>query len=249
MIAKNVLLSFASVAVMAMFLNDANAQILSPTSNSNSSAGALSGSASRSDSRSSSTAGAASNAGATSGSTATNAAGATTGASSVTFNSGNGSPVTNNTPSDVIVRSAPTIYAPNVVTGNVCALGASGGASWLGAGVAAGMSWESMQCERRQTAALLWNMGTPESKAAAKEIVCNSPEIRAAYAAVGAPCAVDMARVAQSTGPAGPMQPVQQQAPAPQRVAAPVQQGRLVCLNVMGREVPAGTPGASCGLI
>jgi hypothetical protein len=52
-----------------------------------------------------------------------------------------------------------------------------------------------MQCERRQTAALLFNMGTPESKAAAKEVLCNSPEIRNAYLTIGHPCAADMMQV------------------------------------------------------
>jgi hypothetical protein len=119
---------------------------------------------------------------------------------------------TTNIPTDTVVRAAPLLYVPSVSTGNVCALGASAGASWIAAAVAFGASWESMQCERRQAAALLWNMGTPESKAAAKEVICNTQEIREAYARIGSPCAADMMRVAGVTP--------QQQA-APQGVLPP----------------------------
>jgi hypothetical protein len=112
-----------------------------------------------------------------------------------------------------IPGSAPTVYVPGISTGNVCALGASGGASWIAASIGFGISWESMQCERRQTAALLWNMGTPEARAAAKEVLCNSPEIRAAYRIIGSPCAADMMQVA---GPAKP-----EQITAPQSVNPP----------------------------
>ena len=141
-------------------------------------------------------------------------AGASSGSSAVNITTGNTTNQNPAIPSDTIVRSAPTVYIPGVSTGNVCALGASAGASWIAASIGFGVSWESMQCERRQTAALLWNMGTPEARAAAKEVLCNSPEIRNAYRTVGSPCAADMMHVA---GPAAP-----QQAPAPPSVSPPV---------------------------
>lgn len=235
---RKILLSFAALAVTSLCLQEAaHAQIAGAN------AGASSGSSATSGSSSGAVAGGGSGR-ATSGANASNQTLAGGGAAGLTFNQGNNSPSTVNnpgSPSDVIVRSAPTVYVPNIVTGNVCALGASAGASWLGAGVAAGMSWESMQCERRQTAALLWNMGTPESRAAAKAVVCNSPEIRAAYYATGAPCPSDVQTVQA--------QPVQMQpvpAAMPMRTPPP---GREVCLNRNGVEVPAGTPGASCGQI
>jgi hypothetical protein len=134
---------------------------------------------------------------------------ASSGSSAVTISTGN-----TTFPSGQSIMSVPTVYVPSVATGNVCALGASGGASWLGAGFAFGSSWESMQCERRQTAALLWNMNTPESKAAAKEVLCNSPEIREAYARAGSPCTVDLMRVA------GAAQPQQRPTIAPQPMTA-----------------------------
>jgi hypothetical protein len=145
--------------------------------------------------------------GGTSGSTSSANPAATSGSSAVSIQTGNS---ITNIPNDTTVRSAPLLYVPSVSTGNVCALGTSAGASWIAAAFAIGISWESMQCERRQTAALLWNMGTPEAKAAAKEILCNSPEIRAAYKTIGSPCAADMMRV---EGPAAP-----QQMPAPQAI-------------------------------
>jgi len=126
-------------------------------------------------------------------------AGASSGSSSVTISTGN--TVNQNPP---IPGTAPTVYIPSVSTGNVCALGASAGGSFIAGSFGFGVSWESMQCERRQAAALLWNMGTPESRAAAKEVLCNTPELRNAYRTVGSPCAADMMQV---TGKAEPGQP------------------------------------------
>jgi hypothetical protein len=128
---------------------------------------------------------------------------AASGSSQVDIQTGN---TISNIPADTVIRSAPLLYVPSVNTGNVCALGASAGASWIASAFAFGVSWESMQCERRQTAALLWNMNTPESRAAAKEVICNSPEIRAAYKVVGSPCAADMAQAASvmASAPAAP---------------------------------------------
>ena len=209
---RKIVLSFASLAVIGAFMADAHAQIAASGANAGAVSGSSSNSGSVSGSRSQATGG-----NSQSGATGSAASGATTGPSTVNFSTGNNSPYTSTQPSDVTVRSAPTIYAPNVVTGNVCALGASVGASWLGAGGAAGMSWESMQCERRQTAALLWNMGTPDSRAAAKEVVCNSPEIRMAYRNAGAPCLADM-----QTASAQPMPSQMPVTTPPQTIAPPV---------------------------
>jgi hypothetical protein len=123
--------------------------------------------------------------------------GASSGSSSVEVTTGSQN---NIYPATQSILSVPMVYTPSISTGNVCALGASAGASWLGAGFAVGTSWESMQCERRQTAALLYNMGTAESRAAAKEVLCASPEIRNAYLTIGHPCAADMMQVAGAAG-------------------------------------------------
>lgn len=88
---------------------------------------------------------------------------------------------------DQTVRTAPTVYAPSVVGGNLCAVGASGAASFLGGGFALGATWESKNCEIRQRAALLFNMGF---KGAAKELMCNNKEDYDAFKTAGEPCAV-----------------------------------------------------------
>jgi hypothetical protein len=151
--------------------------------------------------------------GGTSGATANPMAGASSGSSAVTISTGNTTNQNPAIPADTILRSAPTIYIPSISTGNVCALGASAGASWIAASIGFGVSWESMQCERRQAAALLWNMGTPESRAAAKEVLCNTPELRNAYKTIGSPCAADLMQV---TGPAKPEQIAAPQSIPPQ---------------------------------
>src|SRR5215475_2589640 len=129
-------------------------------------------------------------------------AGASSGSSAVSITTGN---TTNQNPP--IPGTAPTVYIPSVSTGNVCALGASVGGSFIAGSFGFGVSWESMQCERRQAAALLWNMGTPESRAAAKEVLCNTPELRNAYRTVGSPCAADMMQVSGKAEPGQPSAP------------------------------------------
>src|SRR6202020_3656205 len=56
------------------------------------------------------------------------------------------------------IRNTPEVIAPSVVGGNPCSVGASGGVSLPGFGLAVGGSWEGKGCERRQLAALLYNM-------------------------------------------------------------------------------------------
>lgn len=84
-----------------------------------------------------------------------------------------------------VVWQAPAVYAPPVVGGNLCAVGASTGVSWLGAGVALGGSWESDNCERRQLAAMLYNAG---SSTAAKELLCDQRAVYDAMRRAGTPC-------------------------------------------------------------
>jgi hypothetical protein len=182
---RSYFLSFASLAVIACAMPSAKAQVLSPTSSSSatSSSGATSGSTSGA------TAIGLGGGGGTSSAGATGTGGQSGASSGVTFNSGNGSPSTSNVynPSDVTVRSAPQVYVPSVVTGNVCALGASAGASFIGTGFAVGGSWESEQCERRQTAALLYNAGY---KDASRELMCDKREVYDSMKRAGTPCLV-----------------------------------------------------------
>src|SRR5579883_2252018 len=73
-----------------------------------------------------------------------------------------------------VVWQAPAVYAPPVVGGNLCAVGASTGGSW-----------ESDNCERRQLAAMLYNAG---SATAAKELLCDQRAVYDAMRRAGTPC-------------------------------------------------------------
>ena len=149
---------------------------------------------------------------------------------------------------DVTIRSAPQVYVPSVIGGNVCAVGASGGASWLGAGFAFGASWESDNCERRQLAALMYNAGWKE---ASRELLCAHKPIYEAMKTAGTPCAV-RAAFEPSTMPTPAVPTVQ--APTPiQPVAAPraaftptTYRNRADCLTAASA---AGQPLASCSAV
>lgn len=88
------------------------------------------------------------------------------------------------------VRNTPDVTPPNVLGGNPCAVGASGGLSMSGFGIAAGATWADKQCERRQQAALLFNMG---EQRVAVELMCQDEHVREAMRLSGKPCTVDLA--------------------------------------------------------
>ena len=90
------------------------------------------------------------------------------------------------------VRNTPEVIPPNVVGGNPCAIGASGGLSMAGFGIAAGATWADKQCERRQQAALLFNIGKAK---AATELMCQDESVRAALRTAGEPCVADQVAV------------------------------------------------------
>jgi hypothetical protein len=95
------------------------------------------------------------------------------------------------------VRNTPEVIAPNVLGGNACAVGASGGIALPGFGLAMGATWADRACERRQQAALLFNMG--EQKVAL-ELLCQDDNVRSAMKTGGKACAADIA-VAQVPAP------------------------------------------------
>ena len=87
----------------------------------------------------------------------------------------------------------------------------------IGAGV------EDRDCTRRQNAALLINMGHGP---AAREVLCNNAETRAAFRTVGLPCASGVQQAAAPAPAAAPMAapavaPAAVAAPAPVRASAP----------------------------
>jgi hypothetical protein len=88
------------------------------------------------------------------------------------------------------VRNTPEVIPPGIVGGNACAVGASGGLSMAGFGIAGGATWADKACERRQQAALLFNMG--EQKVAV-ELMCQDDNVRSAMRLGGKPCSTDVA--------------------------------------------------------
>jgi hypothetical protein len=104
------------------------------------------------------------------------------------------------------VRNTPEVIAPNVLGGNPCAVGASGGIALPGFGLALGGTWADRACERRQQAALLFNMG--EQKVAI-ELMCQDDNVRAAMKTGGKACAADTPAAQAPTS-------VTAQAPAPE---------------------------------
>jgi hypothetical protein len=113
------------------------------------------------------------------------------------------------------VRNVPEVIPPSVVGGNPCAVGASGGLAVAGFGIAGGGTWADKACERRQQAALLYNMG--EQKIAL-ELMCQDDNIRSAMKVGGKPCTAD---VAAAIAPA-PLAQAPVQAPIAQAPAARV---------------------------
>ena len=100
------------------------------------------------------------------------------------------------------VRNTPEVIPPSVVGGNPCAVGASGGLSLPGFGVALGGTWADKACERRQQAALMFNMG--ENKVA-YELMCQDEHVHQAMVSSGKPCTADVQPAPVAQAPAGAM--------------------------------------------
>ena len=99
------------------------------------------------------------------------------------------------------VRNTPEVIPPGIVGGNACAVGASGGLSMAGFGIAGGATWADKACERRQQAALLFNMG--EQKIAV-ELMCQDDNVRSAMRLGGKPCSTDVAAAQAPAAAASP---------------------------------------------
>lgn len=86
------------------------------------------------------------------------------------------------------IKNTPEVIAPSIVGGNPCSVGVSGGIGLPGFGITGGGTWADKGCERRQVAALLWNI---EQHTAALEVLCKDGDVRDAMKIVGTPCAAD----------------------------------------------------------
>lgn len=87
-------------------------------------------------------------------------------------------------------RSVGMAVAPALTTtfSETCMGSTSAGAGFAGGAVSIGSTWEDEACIRRLDAREVKSMGDSET---AKEIMCGSPEVRAAFKRVGRPCAID----------------------------------------------------------
>lgn len=92
-------------------------------------------------------------------------------------------------PSSTTVKNVPAIAAPALTTTltETCMGSTSGGVSVAGFGVTVGSTWKDEECVRRLHAREISALG---EKDVAKEVLCGSPIVAEAYAAVGRPCKV-----------------------------------------------------------
>jgi hypothetical protein len=101
-----------------------------------------------------------------------------------------GNPLTENIGGTTTLRNTPEIVAPNISGGNPCLVGISGGGAGPGIGITFGVGYSDRGCERRNSAALLSNIG---EKDVAIELMCDDDNVRQAMARSGHPCAADRA--------------------------------------------------------
>lgn len=90
---------------------------------------------------------------------------------------------------------APSVQAPAIWSNNPCVVAMSGGVSVAGFGASFGGGIEDRDCTRRANAAHLTAIG---EGAAAREVMCESREVRAAFQRIGRPCAADAQPVSVS---------------------------------------------------
>jgi hypothetical protein len=111
----------------------------------------------------------------------------------------------------------PDVSAPAIWSNNPCVVALSGGVAVAGFGASIGAGIEDRDCTRRANAQHLVAMG---ENAAAREVLCENREVRAAFARVGRPCAADIPAPAPREGIGGavPVAATPLSAPSPARV-------------------------------
>ncbi len=110
-------------------------------------------------------------------------------------------------------RAVGTAVAPALTTTltETCMGSTSVGAGWSGASISFGTTWRDSACVRRLDARQVHQLGDAE---AAKEVMCDSDLVRAAFQRVGRPCAEDGGTYVALTAPVQP-NPVAEQAFVP----------------------------------
>jgi hypothetical protein len=92
----------------------------------------------------------------------------------------------------------PDVSAPAIWSNNPCVVALSGGVAVAGFGASIGAGIEDRDCTRRAMAQHLVAMGERE---AAREVLCNNAETRAAFQRIGRPCVVDIPARPDAAGP------------------------------------------------
>ena len=116
--------------------------------------------------------------------TGSSASSGTSGSTGSTGTAGGGDPTINYT-GGYTVRNVPEVIAPSVIGGNPCSVGISAGMAVAGFGITGGGTWADRACERRQQAALLYNIG---EKNAAIALMCEDERVLTAMNEAGVGC-------------------------------------------------------------
>jgi hypothetical protein len=121
------------------------------------------------------------------------------------------------------LNNVPAVTAPNLTTTltETCMGSSSVGGAGAGFGFSFGTTWRDTACVRRLDARQVHSLGDAQ---AAKEVMCESESVKAAFARVGRPCAADAPATAAGSIVSQP-------------VAAPVAK-----VDVDVEQIPAASP-------
>jgi hypothetical protein len=106
-------------------------------------------------------------------------------------------------------RAVGTAIAPALTTTltETCMGSTSAAVGWSGAGISFGTTWRDSACVRRLDAREIKTLQVPMAQFAAKELMCDSQQVRDAFLRAGAPCKEDGAIYANG-GQLSPVAPV-----------------------------------------
>lgn len=103
--------------------------------------------------------------------------------------SGSNATINTNSQGSDMSKMVPNVIIPALGnTPETCAISNAAGGSFSGFGLVFGVTITEEQCNRRMNARLVAQLGDPK---AAKAILCQDANIRAAYKVVGNPCVID----------------------------------------------------------
>lgn len=109
------------------------------------------------------------------------------------------------------IKTVPDVVAPGLTTtlSETCMGSSSGGAGWLGFGFSFGTTWRDSACVRRLDSRQILAFGVATKDythvVAAKELMCDSKKVRAAYERAGIPCVQTQREQAAERSAAAPV--------------------------------------------